>query len=154
MITLIEKPTSMTNKVKCSNQTHVAFIKAIWRAMKTTHQAIQNRIPRLWLHIDLLMQLTIKKAIFDNMRDMPVANKSHNKKSANIGYWGHNIKYFSIATTVLLLKDKGYKTRLVTIRVSFNLADPLTSEGTNIGRKPFYMNTTFLGKKSDQPTLN
>ena len=42
---------------------------------KTTNHVIKKRIPRWWLHVDL-MQLNIKP------RDRPVVNISHNEKCA------------------------------------------------------------------------
>ena len=58
--------------------------KGIEIATKTSDCAIRKRISRWWLHVDLLMQLTIKKDILDiKLRDRLVANKYH-MRSARI----------------------------------------------------------------------
>ena len=41
------------------------MLKAIERAMKATKHVVRSTIPRWWLHLSLLMQLTVKKDILN-----------------------------------------------------------------------------------------
>ncbi|MCH1922571.1 hypothetical protein L9G15_24480, partial [Shewanella sp. A3A] len=82
----------------------------------------------------------IKKGILNiTLRHGPVANRGHNEKCANSGHMGHGSKSLIVITTMLLLKATSYKTSFITlkrtIRASLNLIDPLTSDGTDTGRK-------------------
>ena len=66
-----------------------------------------------WLHVDLLMQLTIKKDIVDiKLRDRPVASKYHNEKCAKSGHVGHMRKCLVIVIAMFLLKATSHKTSL------------------------------------------
>jgi hypothetical protein len=99
-----------------------------------------HRIPRWWLHINLLTQLTIKKSILNiKLRHRPMSNRGHNEKGANSGHMGHRSKCLIVVTNMHLLKSTSHKTSFVTlkriIRASLNLVDPLTHDGTNTGRK-------------------
>ena len=108
--------------------------------MKTTHHAIRNRIPRWWLHVHLLTQLTIKKGILNiKLRYRPVACRGNGKKCTNSGHMGHRSKSLVIITTMLLLKTTSHKMSFVTLKrtigASLKLVDPLAGDGTNTGRE-------------------
>jgi hypothetical protein len=52
-----------------------SLFQTIKRATKTTNHAIRNKIPRRWLHVDLLMKFTIEKDIFYiKLRNGPSTN--------------------------------------------------------------------------------
>jgi hypothetical protein len=113
-----------------------SLLKAIKGAMKVTNHILWNRIPRWWVHVNILAQLIIKKGILHIMlRDGPLLNRSHSKKSANSGHMSNRSKSLIIITTLLLLKTMSNKMSLIvlkrTIRASLNLIDPLTSDQTN-----------------------
>src|ERR1041385_584714 len=115
------------------------LLEAIERGAKTANHAICNRIPRWWLHINLLTQLTIKKGILDiKLRHRPMANRSHDEKSPNSGHVSHRSKCLIIITSMLLLKTTSDKTSFVAlkspIRTSLNLIDPLTRDRVNLRR--------------------
>jgi hypothetical protein len=81
-----------------------------------------------------ITQLTIKKDILDiKLRDITMANKSHNKTGGINGHWNHGSE-----RPMLLLKTTCHKTHLVvlkwTIKASLNLVDPLVSNGASTGR--------------------
>jgi hypothetical protein len=64
-----------------------SLLKAIKGAMKVTNHTLRDRILRWWMHINILTQLTIKKVILHiKLRDGPLPNRSHIKKSVNSGY--------------------------------------------------------------------
>jgi hypothetical protein len=106
-----------------------SLLKAIKGAMKVTNHTLRNRIPRWWVHVNILAQLIIKKGILHiKLRDGPLLNRSHSKKSANSGHMSNRSKSLIIITTLLLLKTMSNKR---TIRASLNLIDPLTSDRTN-----------------------
>ena len=89
----------------------------------------QGKISMWWLHVDLLMQLTIKKDIVDiKLRDRPVASKYHNEKCAKSGHVGHMRKCLVVVIAMFLLKATNHKTSFVRQgnRLSLNLVDPLT----------------------------
>ena len=114
--------------------------KAIERATVTAYHAIWNRIPRWWLHVHLLTQLTNKKGILNiKLRYRPVACRGHGKKGTNSGQMGHRSKSLVIITTMLLLKTTSHKTSYVTLKrtigASLNLIYPLTSDGTDSRRR-------------------
>ncbi|XBJ07991.1 hypothetical protein VPH35_013411 [Triticum aestivum] len=98
--------------------------------MKTTKHVIRSRIPRWWLYVNLLTQLTIKKGILNiKPRHELVANKGHkhmvlqeqesHRNQDQAPDESHDPQVF------LMLKR--------TIRVSPNLVDP-PSDGTNTRR--------------------
>jgi len=92
------------------------LFQSIKRATKTTNDAIRNKIPRRWSHVDLLMEFTIKKGIFDmKLRDGPGTNRGHSKESANSGHVSHRSKGLVIVATMLLLKTTSNKTGLITL---------------------------------------
>jgi hypothetical protein len=113
-----------------------SLLKAIKGATKVTNHTLSDRIPRWWTHVNILTQLTIKKVILHiKLRDGPLSNRSHSKKSMNSGHMSNRSKSLIIITTFLLLKTTSNKTCLIaikkTIRVSLNLIDPLTSDWMN-----------------------
>jgi hypothetical protein len=94
------------------------------------------------------MQVTIKKRILHiKLRDGPLLNISHGKKSENSGHMSNRSKSLTIISTLLLLKTMSNKASLIalkrTIRVSLNLIDSLISDRTNtwgIGHKIPHVN--------------
>ena len=89
---------------------------------------------------NVLTQLAIKKSVLNiKLRDRPLTNRSHSKKSADSGHVGHRSECLIIIASLLLLKTTGHKARFValkrTIRASLNLVDPLAGDGTNTGRE-------------------
>jgi hypothetical protein len=116
-----------------------SLLKAIKGAMKVINDTLRDRIPMWWAHVNILTQLTIKKGILHiKLRDGPLLNRSHNKKSLNSGHTRNRSKSLIIITTLLRLKTTSNKTSLIelkrTIRASLNLIDPLTSDRTNTWR--------------------
>jgi hypothetical protein len=108
-----------------------------------TNHTLRDRIPRWLGHVNILTQLTIKKDILHiKLKDGPLLNLSHTKKSVNSGHMSNKSKSLIIITTLLLLKITSNQMSLIalkrTIRVSLNLINPLTSDWTNtweIGHK-------------------
>jgi hypothetical protein len=114
-----------------------SLLKAIKGSMKMTNHALRDRIPRWWMHVNILTQLTIKKDIFHiKLRDGLAPNRSHDKKSVNSGHMSNMSKSLIIISTMLLLKTTSNKTGLIplkrTIRASLNLIYLLTSDWTNM----------------------
>jgi hypothetical protein len=112
------------------------LLEAIERMAETTNMAIRNRVARRWVHIDLLMQLTVKKSVFHiKLRDSPLANRGHRNKRMNGGPVSNRSKSLLVVTTVLLLKTTSNKTRFKalnrTIRVSLDLIEPLAHDWNN-----------------------
>ena len=98
-------------------------------ATKTPDRAIRKKISRWWLHVDLLMQLMIKKDILDiKLRDRSMANKYYSEKCEKSGHVGHMSKCFILVIAMILLKATGHKTSFITQEnhQSLNLVDPLT----------------------------
>jgi hypothetical protein len=101
----------MTTSRKTSNNDHRSetlepstrsLLKAITRTTKATNHALRNRIPKWWLHLNLLTQLTIKKGILDiKLRDRPLTIRGHNNEGANSGHvsnrsgLGSRVSFFS-----------------------------------------------------------
>jgi hypothetical protein len=113
-----------------------SMLKAIKGMMKVTNYTLRDRIPRWWTPVNILTQLTIKKGILHiKLRDGPLPNRSHDKKSVNSDHMTNRSKSLIIIKALLLLKTTTNKTSLValkrTIRASLNLVDPLTSDQTN-----------------------
>jgi hypothetical protein len=107
--------------------------------MKVTNLTLRDRISRWWVHVNILTQLTIKKDILHiKLRDGPLPNRSHSKKSANHGHVSNKSKSLIIIMTLLLLKTTSNEMSLIalkrTIRASLNLIDPLISDRTNTWR--------------------
>jgi hypothetical protein len=114
-----------------------SLLKAIKGVMKMTNHALRDRILRWWTHVNILTQLTIKKDILHiKLRDGSVSNRSHSKKSVNSDHMSNMSKSLIIILTMLLLKITSNKMCLIplkrTIRASFNLIYPLTSDQTNM----------------------
>jgi hypothetical protein len=112
-----------------------SLLKAIKGVTNVTNQTLRDRISKWWTYVNILTQLTIKKDILHiKLRDGPLPNRSHSKKSVNSGHMSNN-KILIIVTTLLVLKTTSNETSLIalkrTIRVSLNLMDPLTSDWTN-----------------------
>jgi hypothetical protein len=112
------------------------LLEAIERMAETTNMAIRNTVARRWMHVDLLMQLTMKKSILPvKLRDSPPMNRGHRNKRMNDGLMSNRSKSLIVVTTVLLLKTMSNKTRFKalnrTIRVSLDLVNPLTRDWNN-----------------------
>jgi hypothetical protein len=85
------------------------------------------------VHVDLLMQLTVKKSIIHvKPRDSPPTNRGHHNNSMNDGPMRNRSKGLLIVTTILLLKRMGNKMRFVAlnraIRAGLDLVDPLARD--------------------------
>jgi hypothetical protein len=131
-----EKTSNCDHRGKTLKPSPRSLLKAIKGAMKVTNHALRDRIPRWWTHVNILMQLTIKKDILHiKLIDGSYPNKSHGKKSANSSHMSNRSKSLIIISTMLLLKTTSNKMSLIslkrTIRASFNLIYPLTSDGMN-----------------------
>jgi len=116
------------------------LFKTIEGAAKSADHTIRSIVPRWWLHINLLTQLTVEKSVLDiKLRYRPMTNRSHSKESADSGHVGHRSECLIIIASLLLLKATSHKTSFValkgTIGASLNLIDPLAGDGTNTGRK-------------------
>jgi hypothetical protein len=112
------------------------LLKAIEGAPKTADHTIRNRVPRWWLHINLLTQLSIEKSVLDiKLRHRPITNRSHSEKSADSGHVGYGSERLIIIASLLLLKATSHKTSFVTLKrtigASLDLIDPLACDGTN-----------------------
>jgi hypothetical protein len=113
------------------------MLKVIKGVMNVTNHILRDRIPKRWVHINILTQLTIKKDIIHiKLRDGSLPNRSHNKKSVNSGPLSNMSKSLIIITTLLLLKTTSNETSLIAlkrpIKASLNLIEPLTSDRTNM----------------------
>jgi len=113
------KTNSCDHRGKTLKPSARSLFQSIKRATKTTNVAIRNKIPRRWSHVDLLMEFTIKKSIFDiELRNGPGTNRGHNKESANSGHVSHRSKGLIIVATMLLLKTTSNKMSLITLERS------------------------------------
>jgi hypothetical protein len=79
----------------------------------------------------------MKKDIpYIKLKDQPLLNRSHAKKSVNSGHMSNRSKSLIRITTLVLLKHMGNKTNLIalkrTVRENFNLIDPLTTDQMNM----------------------
>jgi hypothetical protein len=136
----LRKTSSSDHRGKALKPSTRGLFQTIKRATKTTNLAIRNKIPRRWLHVDLLMKFTIKKGIFDiKLRNGPSTNRGHNKESANSGHVCHRSKGLIIVMTMLLLKTTSNKMGLVmlerAIGASLDLIDPLACDRTSMRRE-------------------
>jgi hypothetical protein len=134
-----EKTSSYDHRGKTLKSSPRSLLKVIKGAAKVTNHVLRNKIPMWWTHVNILMQLTIKKVILHiKLRDGPSPNRSHAKKSVNSGHMSNMSKSLIIISTMLLLKTTSNKTSLIslkrTIRASLNLIYPLTSDRTNTWR--------------------
>jgi hypothetical protein len=128
------KTSSYDHRSKTLKSSSRSLLKAIKGLMVTNH-TLRDRILRWWIHVNILTQLTIKKDILHiKLRDGPLPNRSHDKKSANSGHMSNRSKSLIIILTLLLLKTTINKMSLIalkkTIKASLNLIDPLTSGRT------------------------
>jgi hypothetical protein len=113
-----------------------SLLKAKKRVTKVTNHTLRDRIPKWWTHVNILTQLTIKKAFFtssweiDHSRIEVIA-----RRVWIVVIWTTGAKSLIIIMTLLLLKTTINKTSLIalkrTIIASLNLIDPLTSDWTN-----------------------
>jgi len=105
-----------------------------------TNQAIWDRITWGWLHIDLLLQFSIKKSILNiKLGDGPLPHRSNSKESPDSGHVSNRSKSLIIVTTILLLEATRHKASLVAlkraIRSSLDLIDPLASNRSGVRRQ-------------------
>jgi hypothetical protein len=117
----------------------MSLLQGIKGETDVTNHTLRDRIPKWWAHVNILSQLIIKEGILHiKLRDRPLPNRSHGKKSVNSGNMSNRSKSLIIITTLLLLKTTSNKMILIalkrTIRASLNLIDPLTSDRTNTWR--------------------
>jgi hypothetical protein len=131
-----EKTSSCDHRGKTLEPSPRSLLKAIKGATNVTNHTLRDRIPRWWTHVNILTQLTIKKSILHiKLRDGPLPNRSHDKKSANSGHMSNRSKSLIIIMTLFLLKTTSNKTSLIalkrTVGASLNLIDSLTSDRTN-----------------------
>jgi hypothetical protein len=130
------KTNSYDHRDKTLKPSMRSLIKAIKGVTNVTNHTLGDRIPRWWTYVNILTQLTIKKYIFHiKLRDGPLPNRSHDKKSANSGHMSNMSKSLIIITILLLLKPMSNKMSLImlkrTVRASLNLIDPLISDRLN-----------------------
>jgi hypothetical protein len=109
------------------------LFETIERTTETTDMALRNRVARRWVHVDLLMQLTMKKSILHvKLRDGPPTNRGHRNKSMDGGPVSNRCKSLLIVTTILLLKTASNKTCFIAlnraIRAGFDLIHPLARD--------------------------
>jgi hypothetical protein len=112
------------------------LLEAIERMAETTNMAIRNRVARRWVHVDLLIKLTVKKSVlYVKLRDSPLTNICHRNKRMNGCLVSNRIKSLLIVMTILLLKNMSNKTLFKalnrTIRASIDLVNPLTRDWNN-----------------------
>jgi hypothetical protein len=80
------KSSSNDNRGEALKPSMRGLIDTIERMVETTDMALRNRVARRWVHVDLLMQLTVKKNIIHvKLRDGPPTNKGHRNKSMDSG---------------------------------------------------------------------
>jgi hypothetical protein len=130
------KNSSCDHRGKTLKPSPRSLLKAIKEATEVTNHTLRDRILRWWAHVNILMQLTIKKCILHiKLKDGPLLNKSHGKKSMNNSHMSNRSKSLIIILTLLLLKTTSNKTSFIalkrTVRASLNLIDPLSSDWMN-----------------------
>jgi hypothetical protein len=131
-----KKTSSCDHRGKTMKSSPRSLLKAIKGATKMINHALRDRIPRWWTHVNIPIQLTIKKDILHiKLRDGPAPNRSHDKKSVKSDQMSNRSKSLIIISTMLLLKTMSNKMSLIplkrTIRASLNIIYPLTSDWTN-----------------------
>src|SRR6266508_2927201 len=134
------KTSSENNRGEALKPGAGSLVAAIERATETTDVTIRNRVSRGRMHVDLLMQLAMKKGILHiKLRDGPSVNRSNNNKSMDSGPMGNRSKGLLIITPILLLKPTCNKTRFIAlngaIRTDLNFVDPLACDGSSRRRK-------------------
>jgi uncharacterized protein YdhG (YjbR/CyaY superfamily) len=137
IMSIVRKTSSCDHRSKTLKPSLRSLLEAIKETMKTTNHALKNKIPRWWLHINLLMQLAIKKVILGiKPRDGSLTDRSHNKEGANSGHVSNRSRSLIIIASMFLLETTNNKTSLIklkrTIRDGFNLIDPLTCDRPNM----------------------
>jgi hypothetical protein len=134
------------------------LLKTIKGVTEMTNHTLRDRIPRWWVHVNILTKLIIKKCtLYIKMGDEPLPNIIHDKKSVNSGHMSSGSKNLIIITTLLLLKTTGNKTNIIslkrTIRASLNFIDPLTSDWMDMWGIGYKIPRSSLLKSSNpQPT--
>jgi hypothetical protein len=105
-----EKTSSCDHRGKTLKPSPRSLFKGIKGATKVTNHALRDRIPRWWMHVNILTQLTIKKCILHiKLRDGPSPNRSHDKKSVNSSHMSNRSKSLIIISVMLLLKTTSNK---------------------------------------------
>jgi hypothetical protein len=151
---MAKKTTSSDHRGKTLKPSMRSLLKAIKGATKVTNHTLRHRIPRWWVYVNILTQLTIKKCILHiKLRDGPLPNRSYSNKSVNSGYMSNKSKSLIIIMTLLLLKSTSNETSFIaikgTIRASINLIDPLTSDQMNTWRIVYKIPRTSPLKSSN-----
>nr|CCI55441.1 PH01B031C15.24 [Phyllostachys edulis] len=78
---------SSDNKGETVEPSTRGLFEPIERAIKTINHTIRDRIPKGWLYVNLLTQLTIEKGTLDvQLRYGPLSNRDHSKESASSGH--------------------------------------------------------------------
>jgi hypothetical protein len=149
-----KKTTSSDHRGKTLKPSMRSLLKAIKGATKVTNHTLRHKIPRWWVYVNILTQLTIKKCILHiKLRDGPLPNRSYSNKSVNSGYMSNKSKSLIIIMTLLLLKSTSNETSFIaikgTIRASINLIDPLTSDQMNTWRIVYKIPRTSPLKSSN-----
>src|SRR6266542_3316882 len=134
------KTSSENNRGEVLKSGAGSLLEAIERVTETTDVTIRNRVSRGRVHVDLLMQLAMKKSILHiKLRDGPLANRSNSNKSMDSGPMGNRSKGLLIITPILLLKPTCNKTRFIAlngaIRAGLDFVDPLARDGSSRRRK-------------------
>src|SRR6266540_2335432 len=134
------KTSSENNRGEALKPGAGSLLEAIERATETIDLTIRNRVSRGRVHVDLLMQLAMKKSILHiKLRDGPSANRSNSNKSMDSGPMGNMSKCLLIITPILLLKPTCNKTRFIAlngaIRAGLDFVDPLESDESKRRRK-------------------
>jgi hypothetical protein len=80
------KISSSDNRGEAFKQSTRILLETIERIVETIDMAIGNRVTMRWVHVDLLVELTVKKNILHvKLRDSPAMNRGHCNKSMNGG---------------------------------------------------------------------
>src|SRR5438105_8046177 len=130
------KTSSENNRGEALKPCAESLLEAVERATETTDVTIRDRVSRRRVHVDLLMQLTMKKSILHiKLRDGPSANRSNSNKSMDSGPMSNRSKGLLIITPILLLKPTCNRTRFIAlngaIRAGLNFVDPLARDGNS-----------------------
>jgi hypothetical protein len=71
------KTSSGDHRSKTLKPSTRSLLKVIKGATKVTKHTLRVRMPRRWVHVNILTQLTIKKCILHiRLRDRPLPNRS------------------------------------------------------------------------------
>src|SRR6266508_7033241 len=96
------KTSSENNRCEALKPGAGSLLEAIERATETINVTIRNRVSRGRMHVDLLMQLAMKKSILHiKLRDGPTANRSNSNKGMDSGPMGNRSKGILIVTSIL-----------------------------------------------------